>query len=204
MTRLLDIGYFLEDIGQERLISALAERVASSLSIEASHHVHNATGGRGSVMSELRRYLSDARHDRVPVHPVLVVAIDGNCSGYQGKKQQIDDIRGRTAYPGTVVYAIPDPHVECWYLADLEAFSQAVAGSRPKALSQTKCKRDYYKRTLLEAFLTAGFRPQLGGAEYARDIVARMDLTRAGRSDRALNHFLNDLRSALRQFSDVA
>ncbi len=201
MSEALEIGYFLEDIGHASFISALVERVANDLQMPVHHYVHNATGGKGCVMTELRHYLSDASRGRVTVYPILVVAIDGNCSTYQGKMREILGIRARTGYPGVLVCAIPDPHIECWYLADLQAFRRAVPGSHPKVLSSVKRERDHYKKALLDAFATAGFRPQLGGAEYAKDIVSHMVLQRAAQNDPALNRFLRDLNSALKQYA---
>ncbi len=39
----------------------------------------------------------------------------------------------------------------------------------------------------------------LGGLEFARDIVRTMDLYRAGKNEKSLKHFLDDVRKAIRR-----
>ena len=201
MSEPLAIGYFLEDIAHERLLTSLVERMAERLGLAVLHDVRNASGGRGLVMTELRQYLLDVRAGRLATPQVLVVAIDGNCTSYQGRRREIEQVRDRARYQGTLVCAVPDPHIERWYLADPEALRAAVAGGQPPSLPQRKCERDLYKRALRQAFGGAGITPQLGGAEYAQDIVTQMDLSRAAQADRSLGHFLSDLRSALMSFA---
>ncbi len=197
MTDSLHIGYFLEDIAQEKLITGVVQRVADQMGIQVAHDVRNATGGQGRVLTELRRYLADIRRGRIAEPPVLVVAIDGNCSSYQEKRRQIQQLVEQAEYSGTVIYAIPNPHIECWYLADPDGFRAAISGSEPPPIPSRKCDRGWYKRALIEAFRTANIIPQLGGAEFADAIVANMALDRIQQSDRALGHFVADTRSAL-------
>lgn len=200
MPESVTIGYFLEDILHEQFFTALAKRVAEELGIDIIPQVRNATGGRGRVLAELRNYLHDVRAGRGPLHPILIVAIDGNCTTYQAKRNEIRQVIEQVGYPGDVVYAVPDLHIERWYLADAEGFRQAIEGSHPPSLPPYKCERNRYKETLRQAFCTAGIRPQLDGAEYAQEIVAAMDLYRAGQNDAALKHFLDDLRATLKRF----
>jgi hypothetical protein len=197
----LTIGCFLEDIAQEQFITSLVQRVASDLNVPVASDVRNATGGKGRVMDEFQRYLRDAQRGRVTLHPVLVVVIDGNCMSHLAKRRQIEQAQAYTGYAGTIVCAVPDPHIERWYLADTQGFGRAIQGSRPPELPAYKCERDRYKHTLRQAFHTAGIEPQLGGAEYAGENVAQMDLYRAGQTDSALKHFLDDLRVALQPFA---
>jgi hypothetical protein len=197
----LDVGYFLEDIAQRDFVVALVERIAADTGLLVSHQVRNATGGKGRAVTELEHYLRDVRAGREPGCPILVVVIDGNCVSYHGKRQEIEQAAQRTRYAGTLVCGVPNPHIERWYLADGEGFRSAVAGSQPPALPAYKCERRRYKHALRQAFDAAGIRPQLGGVEYAADIVARMDLYRAGRTDAAFKHFIDDLRAALRQMA---
>jgi hypothetical protein len=197
----LTIGYFLEDIAQERFITSLVQRVADDLMVAVTQDVRNATGGKGRVMAELQRYLRDVRVGCAPLHLLLVVVIDGNCVSYQTKRQQIEQVKERTGYPGTLLCAVPDPHIERWYLADAEGFSRAIEVGEPPAPPTYKCERHRYKQALRQAFREAGIQPQLGGAEYAGEIVAQMNLYRAGQADAALKHFIDDLRVALQPFA---
>ena len=86
------IGYFLEDIGQERFLKALVNRVAREMRLSfprLRHEVRNATGGRGVVLEELRRFLRDVNHEREHLFALLVVAIDGNCHSYRKRRAEI-------------------------------------------------------------------------------------------------------------------
>lgn len=94
------------------------------------------------------------------------------------------------------VPACPAPHIERWYLADLEAF-YVVVGIRPR-VPRDKCERDLYKQILARAVVDAGHPPMLGGIEFARDLVAAMDLFRAGRTESSLKHFVDELSGHLK------
>jgi hypothetical protein len=92
--------------------------------------------------------------------------------------------------------ACPDPHIERWYLADPESFKDVV-GHRP-TIARKKCARDYYKDALAKVVRKAGYPATLGGIEFAQELVERMDLYRAGRNERSLKAFVDDLRGRLR------
>ncbi len=198
MTSVTRVGYFLEDIAHAQFVTAVVQRVADGLRLSVTHDVRNASGGRGRVLHELRNYLRDMCAGHLEMAPLIVVAIDGNCSRWQRRRGEIVDMARRAGYLGNVVCAVPNPHIERWYLVDTEAFRKAVPGSNPRQLPARKCKRDYYKTELIEAFRAAGVIPQLGGAEYAREIVAEMCLDRVARRDSAFRNFLADLRTALK------
>jgi hypothetical protein len=122
------------------------------------------------------------------------VGIDADAVGSRQRRHDVDVALG--GYTGPVVTAVPDPHIEKWYLLDPRAVSRSLgldyAAAGPPHGSQN------YKRVLLEAFLAAGFRPPSGGSEFGEDIAAVMDLTLARRSDRDFARFMDDLRRELR------
>jgi len=202
----LRVGYFLEDIAHEKFIAALVRRVGqeAGLASEALEHVvYNASGGKGRTMTELRRFLRDAERGIVPPTPVLVVAIDGNCQGYTEKHNEIRRVAGDYGYAGQLVCAIPDPHIERWYMADPGGLQQAIgAGVRPVPPAY-KCERGRYKQAILGVFADVGIKPLLGGAEYGNDVVKAMDLYAAQQADPALKHFVDHLKEALSPFSPV-
>jgi len=102
-----------------------------------------------------------------------------------------------------LVCAIPDPHIERWYIADPEGLQQAIgAGVRPVPPAY-KCERGRYKRAILGVFADVGIKPLLGGAEYGNDVVEAMDLYAAQQADPALKHFVDHLKEALSPFSRV-
>lgn len=92
--------------------------------------------------------------------------------------------------------ACPDPHIERWYLADLRSF-KAVVGRGPDEVEE-KCARGHYKRILKSAVGRAGH-PASDGVDFAAELVAEMNLYRAGRSDSSLKAFLDEFRAAIRR-----
>jgi hypothetical protein len=131
---------------------------------------------------------------------VLVVAIDGNCQGYREKRNEIKGIAEQTTYPGLLVCAVPDPHIERWYLIDQNAFCKAVEIDFQPEIPPYKCERGLYKRAMQEAFAKVELAPPLGGIEYGEDIALEIDFFTAQRADAAFRHFREELRSALQPF----
>jgi hypothetical protein len=125
------------------------------------------------------------------VPDLLVAAIDANCSSFVEDQNKIQEVL-RPEFKDCTVKATPDPHIERWFLADLETF-HAVVGITPE-FETGKCVRDYYKTVLAKAVEEAGHPPTLGGIEFARELVDALDYYRAGRADNSLKHFLEDIR----------
>lgn len=195
MDRQIYICYFLEDIAQEGFLKALVSRLLKEKGIPPDcllHDVRNASGGRGKALGELRRFLMDI--SRQP--DVLVVAIDGDCRGYREMREEIQRTVKQAEYPGPVACAVPDPHMERWYLADPDAF-QRVLSVRPECPAY-KCERDRYKQALKEALRQAGIVAPLGGVEYGEEIAWSMDIFQVGKADRGFKHFVDDLYEATR------
>ena len=74
---------------------------------------------------------------------------------------------------------------------------QTTVDQRP-ALGATKCERGYYKDHLKDAVRRGGHAQTLGGIEFASAVVEEMSLYRAGRADRSLKAFVDELRARLR------
>ena len=200
----LRLGYFLEDIAHEKFIVALVERVSRERGLTPEileHVVYNASGGKGRTMAELRHFLRDAQRGVVPPTPVLIVAVDGNCQGYIEKRNEIMRLAQDYHFAGTLVCAIPDPHIERWYMADPEGLRQAIRATVRPVLPAYKCERGRYKRAMMQVFADVGARPLLGGAEYGSDVVKAMNLYAAQQADPALKHFVDDLKAALYPFA---
>jgi hypothetical protein len=94
------------------------------------------------------------------------------------------------------VIACPDPHIERWFIADPPSFREAI-GNQPKP-GKKKCDRDRYKTILAKSVREAGHPSLLGGIEFAREIVDSMDLYRAGKADKSLKDFLDQLGQRLK------
>ncbi|MGC9261689.1 MAG: hypothetical protein ACP5I8_16615 [Phycisphaerae bacterium] len=193
-----DVILFAEDSAHEQIIGSMLRRLAHTMGVNISLKCLNATGGHGQVLAALKRFVSDITRRQVPVPELIVVAIDANCHGYNGRRKEIVGIYGQLAVP--VTYAIPDPHVERWLLVDSAAFKSAL-GVGCKAPTQ-KCQRDLYKSLLRDAVEKAGVTPQLGGIEYADDIVGNMDLTHTPQPDTSLEKFLAPVRQQFRQWAE--
>jgi hypothetical protein len=194
------VGYFLEDIGHQRFICTLVERVAQDLGLPPAHlrhDVRNASGGAGQTITSLRSFLH--RHTRTEELPfdVLVVAIDGNCSTYAAKRDEIVGLMSQAEYPGLFACAVPNPHVERWYIADPMGFRNAFATATPPSVPRYKCEKARYKTALSDALRDADLEAPLGGAEYGEEIAQHISLQRAGANDPSLKHFRDDVRQAL-------
>ncbi len=190
------IHLFGEDIAHERFISALLERIATEENVEIHISSGNAQGGHGRALAELKT------HQRAVVvgggiPDLLVVAIDANCQPWTKAKAEIVAAVNTESFPAHAL-AIPDPHVERWYIADPLALRTAL--ETHVTLERRKCEREEYKRVLVSALREAGHPVTLGGAEFAREIVEEMDFFRAGKNEPSLKHFLDQARGAVKSW----
>lgn len=190
------VHLFGEDLGHERFITALTERIAEEEGREVLLTMGNARGGHGRAITELKTHQRAlARGASAP--DLLVVAIDANCEGWTQARDSISQVVDTLTFPAHVL-AIPDPHVERWYMADPVALNRVLEVN--VTLERRKCGREVYKRLFVSALREAGHPVTLGGAEFAREIVAEMDLFRAGKNEPSLKHFVDDVRSVLKSW----
>lgn len=189
---------FVEDRAHEEFLKPLVSRVAEEESVPITLRVRCARGGHGRVLDELRLYLRLLEQPALGhgLPDLLVVLTDANCAKFTSRR---DEVRLLVTEPlaDRLVTGCPDPHIERWYLADPVSF-QDVVGSRPQSVRR-KCERGYYKKVLADAVRRGGNPPTLGGIEFADELVKKMDLYRAGRNDRSLHAFLDELRAKLRR-----
>jgi len=193
----ITIGYFLEDIAHAQFITALVNRIALEQKIADSnlhHEIRNAIGGVS--IQEFKRFLRDYTQGRENAFDVVIAAIDSNCKSYREMRDQILQSRDQAGYGGFVVCAVPEPHVERWYLADLAACQRTLGMSNPPQCPPFSCEKGLYKRALIKAIKSTGLVPQLGGAEFGAAIATEMDFYKAGRADPSLGHFIQDMRDA--------
>jgi hypothetical protein len=200
MSEAVSVDVFVEDRAHEAFLIPLVNRIAEQEGITVTVRVRSARGGHARAVEELRLYERLVLKGGVAAAApdLLVVGIDGNCSSFAAKRAEIA-AAVEAPFSDRLVVAAPDPHIERWYLADPQVF-QAVVGQHP-GLGEPKCIRDHYKQLLSEAIRKAGHPPTLGGIEFAAELVAQMDLYRAGKNDRSLKAFVDDLRGRLKTFS---
>lgn len=192
------ITLLAEDLGNEEVVGGLIHRVVRGLSLDGSIKQVRVRGGHGRVKNELKRFMGGVSRGEIPDSDLVVLATDANCRGNRRRKEILESI----SIPKIpLVLAVPDPHVERWLLLDSHAF-KAVFGRGCKAPDQ-KCLKDRYKEALRDSIRAAdpGLKPPLGGVEFAGDLVMKMELEAARRSDVALDRFIADLESELRKIS---
>jgi len=197
------IDYFLEDAPQERFLKALVARIAAELSLSPNvliHDVRSPARGKGAVMTSFRKFVRDVQRERERAPDILIVAVDGNCQGFTEKRKEIGAIAQRAGYVRPLVCAVPDPHIERWYLADAKALQQVLESKVTPQPLPYKCERDRYKQALLQVIADAGVLALLGGAEYGAEIAHRLDLYTVEKVDAAFKHFIDSLKEALSPF----
>ncbi len=193
----LVVDLFVEDRAHEELIGAIVRRIARDENRDIHLRVRAARGGYPRVLNELDLYQKMVLRGlaTMSLPDVLVVAADANCLGLAAKKKAIRQ-RLKKNFRDRTVLAVPDPHVERWYLSDRQAFKQVV-GLQPPA-ERRKCERDRYKKILAQAVRDGGHPAILGGIEFAKELADSMDFYRAGRAEPSLKQFVSDAISAFR------
>ncbi len=184
-----EIALFVEDNAHRQVIGALVRRIAEEYNIPIRLDWRNSVGGHGKVIAELGNYIHDLKRQRSPWPDLIVVATDANCKRLNERTREIV----RQDAPAPMILAIPDPHIERWLLLDSAAF-RAVFGKGCDAPDQ-KCERNRYKQLLIDAIYAAGTTPIIGGIEYAKDIIEKININRAVREDRSFNRFVTNLRN---------
>lgn len=197
------ILYFLEDRAQEGFIKALVNRIAQDESIplnSLNHDVRSARGG-SRVITEFERFMRDTIQTGSSDVDLLIVAIDGNCKGYRDRVRQLEQyIRQKHPLRNKVVYAVPDPHIERWYMMDQRAFKNGVGVDRSPDIPRYKCKKDYYKQLLRKTLAELNVSSLLGGAEYAENIVGSItSLDSLGSQNAGFQAFVEGLRAFFRE-----
>ncbi len=192
----IKVDLFVEDRAHEEFIGPMVSRLAGEEQKAVSVQVRSARGGHGRAMDEFSLYQRAVLVGGVTAPDVLIVAVDGNCSrptvARSSVAKHID-----SQFESRTIIACPDPHIERWYLADPDSFS-AVVGARPR-VGKKKCERGHYKAILSQTVAKAGHPATLGGIEFARELVQAMDLFRAGKAERTLKDFVQDVRNVMRR-----
>lgn len=195
MSEPVTVYLFAEDRAHEQLIRALVTRLSRENGIQSVLRTRAASGGHGRALTEFARYQNLLERQNQPLPDFLIVAIDGNCTTFARRREEIMRAT-QPRFAQRIVPACPDPHVERWFLADPDSF-HSVVGHRP-TIGKSKCARDHYKRLLADSVRKGGHPPLLGGLEFATELVDAMDLYRAGKNDASLKAFLDDLAAKLK------
>lgn len=187
----------MEDTAHEKFITSVVGRIASEAGIDLELEIRSATGGIPRMRSTLRRFLRDYSRIDSPEFDILIIVEDTDCRGVSTVRNEILQLVERERYRKPVIAAVPNPHIEIWYLADPNALQYLLNLSGIPRVPQGDCEKGKYKRELADLFSTA----PLGGVEYADDIVAHMDLYKAGKSVSSLGAFIDETRSELNRLA---
>lgn len=189
-----DITLFCEDSFHERFIGALLQRFQEEQRVFVNPRFLSSRGGLPHMHSEFKILLRDLATDRQSPPDALIVVADANCQGYNERRSLMEGVV--THFPQfqqLVSYAIPDPHIERWMLADAQAFQTVF--DRGCTVPAVKCAKGEYKRLLRDEIRQSGIEAPLGGEEYAEDIVRAMNLAQVEAREPSLRLFLRDLRA---------
>lgn len=194
------IGLFVEDEAHEKFIRALVIRMGREHGVGIDPpHSRSASGGHGKVVAEYKQYLRDLQRQGENYYDLVIVGTDANCSGHQQRLKEITKA-GRNCRLCQVVCAIPEPHIERWFLLDSLAFKKVFG--RGCNAPDLKCDRDRYKELLRSAIAEAiGRPPLLGGIEHAESLVKKLDLKGIEKQDPSFNHFLKSLRGVFKSWT---
>ncbi len=190
--------FFLEDNAQEAFIPPLVKRLIIEEGKDIADYellVLSSRGG-GSIRA-YKDFLKQAKKGKHLSADVLIVGSDGNCNGFNKRRQQLLDASKNVPYL-CVITAIPDPHIERWYLLDSYALSGAAGVSIQAAPPTIKCDKSHYKSFLKQAFYAQNLQPPLGGTEYGPVITMTMDIYASGVVDHAFRDFVEQVRSWLK------
>ena len=193
------IVYFMEDRAQEGFIKAIVERIAEEEGLALGNLLHDVRSARfgSKVIGSFRSFLREMRKGKVFTPDVFVVAIDGNCRGYNDRVRQLKDkLRSTDAFRSAMVFAVPDPHIERWYLMDQRALKLGTGVTQAPQIPDYKCKKAYYKQVLQRAL--SPLQPLLGGAEFGERIAEKADLALLTAQNAGFGKFIADLRAHFR------
>ncbi len=196
------VALFLEDIGHEGFVGSLVRRLADQEGVPIEVDIRNARGGASQLDQQFVRFLQD--YSITDLRPDLVVVLrDTDCAGVGTIQSRYSKLVEDAGYVGNVVIGAPEPHIECWYLADPSALQRVLRAPTQAPVPDSKCGAGRFKDLLAKTVADAGVIPLLGGIEYAEMVVAEMDIYRATANVSSLNTFIQDLRRALRGGANI-
>jgi len=194
-----DIFLFCEDSFHERFVGALIRRFEEERWLKVNPVFLSAQGGLPRMQGEFRDFLRDLARDRHRIPDAVVVVADANCLGHHGRRELLEGALARfPQFQQLVFYAIPDPHIERWMLADPRAFQTVF--HRGCTTPAVKCAKDEYKRLLPMEIRKSGIEAPLGGEEFAEDIVKAMDFGHAETREDSLERFLQALKGLFKRW----
>lgn len=194
-----EIILFCEDSFHERFVLALLRRFQVEEGLPVAVKVLTSRGGLPRMRSEFKDFLRDLERDRQSPPDSIIVVVDANCMGHNDRKSEMGGaIQAHPRFEQLVSFAIPDPHLERWMLADPQAFRAVF--QRGCTTPAVKCAKSEYKRLLRKEISASGIDPPLGGEEYAEEIVNAMNLAYVESAESSLGLFLTEVKALFRRW----
>ena len=186
------IACFLEDAAQDSLIPALFSRILRERKLpEEQYHIYTLYNRGGASLRAYTDYLLETKRDPSKKVDLLIVGSDANCKGVTKRREWITSQTYGLDLAPDIIPAVPDPHIERWYLLDLPALSKVSGVELSGGLPTLKCNKDVYKNLLKEVFLSSGIEPPLGGAEYGKLLADHMDLYSSGKKEHSFAEYIS-------------
>ena len=200
----LRIAYFFEDIAHENFIKAFTRRLIkeNGLEIEVEDIL---TSRKGEYKKKFIEYLKECKKRNIFEYDIVILVHDANCKGINEFKNMIQRYLDKHNYKFPIVWAIPDPYIERWYLLDKRAFLIAIQGEKSPPELPYQCSKRYksfYKEKLREAIHQNDIEPIQGGAEYGELIAENINYKEIAQRDKSFELFVNSLEDAKNFFKN--
>lgn len=192
-----EVVLFCEDFAHQQVLEALVRCLAQKHAIGLQIQHRSVRGGHGAVIREYKQFIRDIYRERESPPDLIIVARDANCGDYQTRRKELLSIAEKIPML-TIIPAVPDPHIERWLLLDSRAF-KAVFG-RGCAAPDYKCERYRYKSILIDEIRKAGVMADLGGIEFAEDLVREMNFDWVAKADRSFADCVGDVETKMREW----
>ena len=190
----LKVLIFVEDVAQENLIRKLFFRIAKESGLDPERLDVSVPYSRGGAsIQALKRYLNDYSIESDV--DCFVLGSDGNCNGFTEKKRTLQKNLEKFGALDRTILAIPDPHIERWYVIDPKALSKAVGATIRNNSPKHKCDKGHYKKILQKAILSANVEPLQGGAEYGQDVGEHLDFYKISKEDSGFRFFVEQVKA---------
>jgi len=196
------ITYFMEDVAQEAFIKSLVTRIAAQEGITGNRLLFDrrtASGGYVSI-AKFRAFVRDYSEQLWALNRILVVVRDTNCMRHN---ERLKELKAPLKDHGLgsddrIAFALPDPHIERWYVTDQKAFNDVVGQNAAPPMPRQKCGKNYWKNILHKALQAAGIESRIGGSEYGGPIAATVNISQLEKADSSFKKFADDLRRAFK------
>lgn len=194
------IGWFFEDVAHKNFITALVKRVLREKGMEVENTAPLCERGGSLINTRFKEYMSDwgKQREKGLEYDLIVVVHDCNCKGKEDIKKKFQPKARKAQYPeDRICYAVPDPYIERWYLADTQGFKKAIEGQHApdkQPYVHNKNQKSFYKDKVEETIKSNEIQSALTGAEYGDRIAEFIDLETVGEVDQNFKEFIESLR----------